>query len=185
MLDMLLKAALMSLAVATAPPVPAAQQESFWKDERGTPVPDTRFRKSVGGFGAWLVVTSDQDWEEKWNTPAETTPRFTEAKTVAKGGRIFVLLLFANPALSKTGRVDVGCDLEVEKPDRTLSIQQLDIDCFQGPVSGPEHNLYLSAPVIGFVGEEGDPAGEWIVRVKMKDRVRGVNVPLETSFTLH
>src|SRR5262245_24385861 len=100
MLDMLLKAALLSLAI-TGAPAPAAHQETFWKDERGMPVPDTRFRKSVGGFGAWLVVTSDQDWEQKWNTPAETTPQFTEARTVQKGGRIFVLLLFANPALSK------------------------------------------------------------------------------------
>jgi hypothetical protein len=183
MLGMLLKSALVSLAVVGAS-APAAHQEAFWKDASGKAAPETRFRKSVKGFGGWLVVTSDQDWEQKWNTPADTTPSFTEATAVERGGRLFVLLLFSNPALTKSGRAVVKCDIEVERPDNTISTLLHDAVCFEGPLSGPAHNLYLSAPVIGFVGEQDDPAGEWTVRVEMKDKVRGATVPLETSFTL-
>ena len=184
MLDLLLKAALLGLAVAGAPAAPSAQDDGFWKDPTGTPVPETRERKSVGGFGAWLVVTSDQDWEARWNTPPDTTPHFTQATTVEKGGRLYVLLLFSNPALTKDGHADVKCDIEIERPDKTISALGRDAVCFAGPLSGPARQLYLSGPVLNFVGEERDPLGEWRVRVKMKDRVRGVDVPLETSFTL-
>jgi hypothetical protein len=181
---MLWKVALLVLALAGTSAPPAAQHDGFWKDASGTPVSDTRFRKSVGGFGAWLLVTPDQDWEQKWNTPAHSIPQFNEATVVQKGGRVFVLLFFSNPALTKAGRAEVQCDIEVERPDKTISTRQVDAICFDGPVEGPANNLYLSAPVIGFVGEEDDPVGEWVVRVNMKDRVRGVTVPLETSFAL-
>jgi len=44
--------------------------------------------------------------------------------------------------------------------------------------------MYLSEPVIAFVGDPGDPAGEWVVRVTLKDNNRKVEVPLRASFFL-
>ena len=158
--------------------------DGVWSDIQGNPLPNTSFRKSINGFGGWLVVTPDQNWEEKWNTPSDTVPQFSEAKSVSMGKKIFVLIFFSNPAFSQEGEASVTCDFDVERPDGTHSIQKPGVVCFKGSLKGPQANLYLSAPVINFLGESGDPPGIWIVRVTLKDQVKNTNIPLETTFTL-
>lgn len=63
-------------------------QES-WKDQARHTIEDTDARKSKDGFGGWVFVTSDADWQTKWQSPAETVPRFTEAKAVKRGQSVF------------------------------------------------------------------------------------------------
>jgi|SRR5580704_4755331 hypothetical protein len=163
--------------------IPALAQTFFWKDSHGKPVPDTRSQKSVDGVGGWLLVTSDEDWEAKWNTPNETIPAFTEASTVAVGKHVFILSFVANPTRSKQGDVNVTCDFQIERPNRVITHQN-DIECLRGKPLGSEGTLYLTKQIVGFVGEKEDPKGKWIVRITIKDLNRPVSIPLETSFTL-
>ena len=51
-----------------------ATDEGGWLDRNGNPVPDSDEMKSAGGFGGWLVVTPDEDWEAEWNTPSGHAP---------------------------------------------------------------------------------------------------------------
>jgi hypothetical protein len=73
----------MLLATAT----PALAQTFVWKDGQGHPALDSADRKTVSGVGAWLLVTSDEDWEVKWNAPSEAIPAFTQASTVTVESR--------------------------------------------------------------------------------------------------
>ena len=155
-----------------------------WIDRQGHSVPASPAQKSIGGFGGWVLVTPDADWEVKWNTPADTTPYFSEAKTVARGQRVFVLIFFANPQLNANRTADVTCDIDVTRPNGTSSMHQTDAVCFRGTLQTDPHHTYLAIPVIGFVGDPGDPAGRWLVAVKLKDNVRHVDLPLNTSFVL-
>jgi hypothetical protein len=164
--------------------VVAIAEDRFWRDEHGNFVPGTEARNAVAGFGGWLVGTSDSDWQAKWETSPNTVPRFTEAKTVARGKAIFILTFFANPKLTDSGVADVTCDIDVLRPDGTSSVHQVDAVCFRGALRGPPTNVYLSAPILNFVGESNDLAGKWSVRVTLKDNVRHVSLPLKTSFTL-
>jgi hypothetical protein len=162
----------------------ALANDRFWRDEHGKFLPGTESRNAVDGFGGWLVVTSDSDWQAKWETSSDTVPRFTEAKTVARGKTVFILTFFANPKLNENGDADVTCDIDVVKPDGTSSVHQVDVVCFRGALRGPPTNVYLSAPILNFVGESNDPAGKWSVRVTLKDNIRHVSLPLKTSFSL-
>jgi hypothetical protein len=171
--------ALMFLVAAT----PALAQTFLWKDSHGKPVPESSSQKSVNGVGAWLLVTSDEDWEAKWNTPSETIPEFTQASTVTVGKHVFILAFVANPTRSKQGDVNVTCDFEIERPNHVVTHQN-DIECLKGKPLGSERTLYLTKQIVGFVGEKEDPKGKWIVRITIKDLNRPVNIPLETSFTL-
>jgi hypothetical protein len=162
----------------------ALADDRFWRDEHGEFLPGNESRNAVDGFGGWLVVTSDSDWQAKWETSPDTVPRFTEAKKLARGETIFILIFFANPKLSESGNADVTCDIDVVKPDRTSSVHQVDAVCFRGALKGPPMNVYLSAPILNFVGEANDPAGKWSVRVTVKDNVRHVSVPLKATFSL-
>ena len=160
-----------------------ALSQQGWKDEHGLLTPDTDFRKSKNGFGGWLLVTSDADWRTKWETPSETIPHFTEAKSITKGNQVFVLTFFSNPLLVD-GNANVSCDIDVIRPNGTSSIHQVGAVCFKGTLAEDAHHLFLSAPIIGFTGDPGDPVGEWLVRVKLRDNLRHIVLPLKTSFLL-
>ena len=159
-------------------------EENGWKDETGKAAPDTEARKTKQGFGGWLVVTPDADWEKKWQTPPETIPKFTTSDTVAKGQQLTILILFVNPAVDKDGNADVTCDLQSIRPDGSLSINEKGVVCFRGKLQGDPHNLRLALPVIKYVGEAKDLPGKWTIRVTLIDNKRRVRLPLKTSFTL-
>jgi len=155
-----------------------------WHDEHGHATPDTDARKSISGFGGWVLITADAAWQAKWETPSHTAPRLTEAKNVSRGQRIFILTFFANPRLNSAGEANITCDIDVTRPDGTTSTHQTDAGCFKGVLKTAPRYTYLSAPVLGFVGDPGDPAGEWLVRVTLKDNIGHVVVPLKSSFVL-
>ena len=162
----------------------ASAQSSYWRDEQGRPLPDTAARKSSEGFAGWLLITPDENWKEKWETPSSTVPNFNEAKKVARGKKIFTLIFFANPSLDGAGMANVACDLKATRPDGSSSIDARDVPCFQGKIRGEPMNLYLSAPVVEFVGEPTDQSGIWRIEVTLKDNNRGATLALATSFQL-
>ena len=154
-----------------------------WKDQTQRMVDDTDARKSKDGFGGWVVVTSDADWRMKWQSSPETVPSFTEAKAVKRGQSVFVLIFFSNPLIAN-GMADVTCDIDVTRPDGTSSIHQPGATCFGGRLEEDPHHVFLSGPVIQFIGEPRDPAGDWIVKVLLRDTARNVALPLKASFNL-
>ena len=83
---------------------PQNSANEIWHDQKGRPAATTDDRKSIDGFGSWVIVTPDSNWKEKWETPSSTTPHFTTAKNVQRGTRIFVLTFFANPLLTPKGK---------------------------------------------------------------------------------
>jgi hypothetical protein len=174
---------ILALFLLTAVAAPGLAQSFVWKDTQGHPEPDSAARKTASGVGAWLLVTSDQDWEAKWNTPSTTIPTFTEASTVTVGKRVFILAFVANPTRSTQGDVNVTCDFEIERPNHVVTHQN-GIECLKGKPLGSEGTFYLTKQVVGFVGEKEDSPGKWIVRITIKDLNRPVRIPLETSFTL-
>jgi hypothetical protein len=174
------KAALLVLALVAGP----ISAEVGWKDKDGKPVPETESQKSVAGFGGWLIVTPDKDWEEKWNAPSEAGPHFSVAETVNKGGELFILTIFTNPQLDASGAANVTLDIDVRRPDGSTSTRSEGAVCFQGTLRGPAHNMYLCGPVVGFVGEQSDPVGSWSVRINLTDNIRKAEIPLSATFTL-
>jgi hypothetical protein len=161
----------------------AVSAEVGWRDRDGNPVPDTDSQKSIEGFGGLLVVTPDEDWEEKWNTPTEGA-EFSHTSAVARGGKLFILTMFTNPRVDDSGAAHLTLDIDVKRPDGSSSTHAEDAVCFQGTFSGPPHNVYLCGPVIGFVGEPSDPAGTWSVQITLTDMNRKVSMPLATRFEL-
>lgn len=158
--------------------------EEGWRDGQGRPAPNTENRKAVNGFGGWLLITSDADYRAKWETQPDAVPHFNEAKEVGRGKQVFVLTFFTNPLLNDSGNADVTCDIDLFKPNGTLALHQPETVCFKGKLKGKPNYLYLSAPVIGFVGDPGDPSGEWSVSITLKDNLRHVSLPLKTTFVL-
>ena len=140
--------------------------------------------RSKSEFAGSLLATTDENWEKKWNTPPETRPNFNKAATVPYGKKIFILTFFANPKLDQLGKANIRCDLRISSPTGKVTLNQKDMTCYAGEIKGSPYNLYLSAPVIAFSGDPGDPPGVWVVEVALRDAGRNVELPLRTTFEL-
>lgn len=152
--------------------------------ERPPPTPFSESRMNRDGFDGMLLVTPDKDWQEKWNTPPEIAPSYTTTDEVKDGGELWVLPFFSNPQLDEHGNANVTCDLEVTRPDGSVSQTHKNQPCYQGPMRADPRRVYLANSAIGFIAEPTDPRGKWIVRITLRDNLRGVELPLQTSFVL-
>ncbi|QTH63902.1 hypothetical protein J1N51_14595 [Psychrosphaera ytuae] len=155
-----------------------------WFTADGKKAPEQANQKAKGGLGGWLLITPDKDWEEKWQTPREHTPFFSQASDVKIGEELTVLPFFANPKLDNGGNFEIRCDIRVEDPEGTLSINEQDIPCAVGKLDMDPKSIFLTSTVIKFIGEEGDVFGKWTVYFDMKDVLRDVTVSLQASFNL-
>lgn len=156
--------------------------QAGWRTADGGDVPETSSTRSAGGFGATLLITPDKDWQQKWDTPPETSPSFSRADSVEQGGELYILTFLTNPGLDAEGMADVVCDIRMERPDGTASTDEHAIPCFQAKLETPPTRVYMTSVTLGFIAEPTDPLGTWTAYVTVKDRVRGVSLPLEATF---
>jgi hypothetical protein len=157
---------------------------AFWHDKQGNPAPATESMRSIQDFGGSLIVTSDLDWQKKWNTPVEVTPEWHTVTTVKQGQEVVILTFFSNPKLNDERLANISCDIKVIQPDGVVASNHPDLVCFRGEIKGSTYNIYLAEPVMNFIGEPTDPIGMWTVEVTLKDNIRKVVLPMKTTFTL-
>ena len=155
-----------------------------WVTKNGKPAPNTNNMKSINGFGGWLIITPDKNWEKKWNTPSHTTPYFSEASEVKYGEKLTILTFYINPLVDASGNIKITCGIKITRPNNTISLNQQNIKCINTKLKGNPRNIRLSPVVLKYSGDKGDPAGEWLVEVNINDKNRGVSIPLKSSFTL-
>ena len=159
-------------------------QSGNWHDEHGKPLAETASTKSQSDFAGSLLLTTDEDWQEKWNTPPENKPHFNQANVVAYGKKVFTMIFFSNPLRDAEGTANVKCGLKISDPSGKVSFEQQDMVCYTGKLAGSPYNLYLGGPVLAFSGDAGDPPGTWSVDVTLRDENRHVTLPLRSTFEL-
>jgi len=172
-------AAVLPLIVITA-----SAQSSVWRDESGKPATETESMKSQNNFAGAILLTTDEDWLEKWNTPPENKPHYNKADVVPYGKKVFTMIFFSNPLLNGEGTANVKCGLKISEPSGKVSFEQQDMVCYAGKLAGNLHHLYLGGPVVAFSGDPGDPSGTWSVDVTLSDENRHVTLPLHSTFEL-
>lgn len=153
-----------------------------WIDRYGAIEPNSDSKKWVNGFGGWLLITSDENWREKWNSSEGTTPVFTETDRVELGGQISILTLFKNPQVDENNRININCDIRLLQPDGMVAFSEKDIECAKGELTGRRENVRLAYTVIEFLGELGDPYGIWRIEVTLTDEIAGVAISLKNRF---
>jgi hypothetical protein len=158
-------------------------EEIGWRDEKGQLVQNTDDRKAISGFGASVIITTDADWEKKWNTPAANTPKFTTTEKLKIGEQGTILIFFANPKLDSNNSIDVTCDVKIIRPNG-ITTKNTGLKGFTGKLNGSPESTFLTESIIRFVGELADPVGEWIIDIKVHDNIRQVTVPLKLKFSL-
>jgi hypothetical protein len=172
-----------TLLIFLSPSFAIGQGEIMFGAERDT-WPQTEFRKSKNGFAGWIVVTSDEDWIEKWNTPPETVVFFNSVDTLRIGESATTLILMANPKVDDNGNVNVTCDIKITRPDNTVSVELKAAQCLRGALVGDPNLLRLSPVTMKFVGEPNDPLGVWRTELGITDVNRETRLDLAISIDL-
>ena len=128
------------------------------------------------------MITSDENWEDKWATPSSNIPVFTQANSVKKGEELYILVLYTNPKQSESYGINIGCDIRVVRPDGSISIDAADLDCATGRILGDLYALRMTNLSIKYIAETKDLPGTWTVNVNVKDRLRDATVELTSNF---
>lgn len=155
-----------------------------WQTKQGKPLTETEAMKSKNGFAGSVLAVTDADWKQKWETPPEITPSFNKAEKIGYDSKVFILIFFSNPGQNQQLISDIRCDLKIIDPTGHPILNKQDMACFSGQIAGSPYNQYLSAPVISFAADPGDPAGTWVIEVNLRDTIRQLELPLRTSFEL-
>jgi hypothetical protein len=157
--------------------LPAAAQWSLG----GKSLPDTRWRKSAGDLGVWLLLVQDPNGlMQAWSGSVDIT-KF-EKNRIARGTKFGIGVIFANCAPNAAGRCDLFADYSIHSADGTELIKMPNVDIWTHrprdkwvlelsdgvwrPQSGPKQTL-----------------GKYLVRAVVTDRVAGKTVKLEKPFT--
>jgi hypothetical protein len=144
----------------------------------------TEYRKVKNDFGAWLLVTPDVDWQQKWNTSPNTVPVFNTADKVRVGEGLVILTFFVNPKTDANNKANVLCDIKTTRADGSVAFEYKDFACLVGNLEGEANYIRLSPAIINFVGEQKDPKGVWLVEVGLHDVNRDTKISLKTQFEL-
>jgi hypothetical protein len=132
-----------------------------------------------------MLVTADPDWKEKWMTPSNGAGvRFSTTRVVRLGERVSVLTFLSNPGLDSGGRAHVRCTLRVTRPDGQSGSQGVNEPCFSGKLTGSPQHVYMANLALHFFAEPSDPVGVYRVDMLLRDEVRGIELPLRTTFEL-
>jgi len=157
-----------------------ADSEKFmWRDSDGKSTPDTANMKAKDGFGGQFILSSNEGIYADWAKPE--TPRIDVASKLAVGELLVPVVIFVNPKKDKDGSIDVTYDLRIYKPDGSLAREISGIVCAKGVFNAPQFNLQLSQSEAKWGAEATDPLGTWTFKLLLKDNVRGIGLPLETS----
>ncbi|MEQ1722667.1 MAG: hypothetical protein ABL930_05795 [Pseudobdellovibrio sp.] len=134
-------------------------------------------------FNGLILVTTDNNWKNKWETSSDEIPKFNETKKIKKGQHLSILTFFSNPKVNQSV-ADIICDIQLVKPNGEYEVNEKNVTCFKGTLKGPTHNVYLAGPVLEFVGEKSDPKGKWVINITLKDNIGNASVSLKSSFEL-
>src|SRR5271167_2945497 len=118
-----------------------ADSQAWLQD--GKSVPNSESRKSINGFGACLIITSDADWENKWNTPASEIPKITTVENLKREDKAWILIMFANPLPDVAGSVNVTCDIRISRPNGKVT-EDKGLKAMKAPLKGSATNTFLA-----------------------------------------
>ncbi len=152
-----------------------------WIDANGDPLEDTLARKSIGNFGAWLLLIDDEEkFYNEWIIPG--TLNVDTVKKIKKNSYITALIIFSGCVENRVGNCKVWVDFHITQPNGKLYAkipnQPLWIDRPR-PKPGA---LQRGEAFIRIRIEPHEPLGTYRVRATIREENAKVTLTLENQF---
>jgi hypothetical protein len=157
----------------------ASAQDFAWREKDGTAVPDDEHRKAKNGFGAMVLLTEDEGFFERWNTP--DPPHLDRLTKATRGVPVHVVVIFAGPGRNENGKANVTYDAKVLSPDGSTYCEFNNLEALKG-AGAPDQFLQIPPQSVAIRIEPEDPAGTYHVVIAIHDNVRKVELKLTEKF---
>jgi hypothetical protein len=151
-----------------------------WREE-GKEVPDEPWRKSVGGFGAMLLLTDKPDaFFEACNKPPspDYKPEISSPGDIRRGSKVVAVVVFTNCRGDEKGNCDAEVDFKLLRPDGSVYAEHKGAELWRGKPAPPDPFLQLGLANLGFEVEPDDPVGEYRLEAVVRDKIAKVEVLL-------
>lgn len=165
-----------TLPVAGAPKLPDAAT-------RAAQAQDCEWSRMKDGFGAEVVITPDSRWKARRGALLHEMPKPARLNSLRVGGKVWALIFLTNPLPDTEGGVNVSCDVRTVRPNGKVTLHR-GVCALRRKDAGRKSHIYLAEFVVTMLGEEKDPLGEWVLEFVVRDRNRGVEVPIVGRYTL-
>ena len=152
-----------------------------WQDREGNPQPDTPDKKSIGDFGAWLILTGKEDEAFKnWNTPSEGVYLDTEDK-FKRNEFVSALVIFSGCGEDDKGNCNLAVKFKIFQPDgRVYSDMPMQEAWIDKP--SPGRALQMSYGYMKVRIEDDEPLGTYEITVDVIDANSGKVIRLSSKF---
>ncbi len=148
----------------------------------GERIPDRAWSKSVGTFGAMLLLSDAPDeFLDNWS---QRTPGVS-IRTTGTGQRgvpLAPFILFVGCKENGAASCNTSFDLEVLKPDGSEYFSTNNLELWRGKPSPQMGTLGLGIGYTEIDLNPQDPLGRYLVRTKIRDANAEVELTLEQSF---
>jgi len=155
---------------------------SAWIDRAGNPLPDEPDRKSIGSFGAWLVLTDKESQAfTNWATPSESVYLGT-TNQIEKGKILTALVTFSGCGADENGNCNLLVKYKIMQPDGAVYADLPYQEAWINKPAPTNRSLGMSISYIRVVIENDEPLGKYTVQAKVVDRNLNISLELETYF---
>lgn len=153
-----------------------------WIDREGKPLPDAPDRKSIGDFGAWLVLT-DKESEafSRWDTPSEGV-YLNSTEKIERGKILTALIIFSGCGADKAGNCDLVVKFKIVQPDGKTYADLPYQEVWVGKPVPPNKSLGMSVGYIRVIIEPGEPLGKYKVHAYVHDKNLNKTIELLSMF---
>jgi hypothetical protein len=160
--------------------------QSQWR-ENGKVVPDTAWRKSIGEFGAMLLLTDKpEEFFEAWRRPAspDYLPVIDGVISTHRGGNIASVIVFRGCKPDAKGNCDTEVDYSLLRPDKSLYGEEKRAELWKGKAAPDPASLQPGVGVFGMRVEPDDPLGTYQFKAIIRDRNADVQLVLTQEFQI-
>jgi len=129
----------------------------------------------------YVAPTIQYAFEDIWyHTPSGTGTKFAVAGQVVRHQPAVLLVNIVGAAADAAGRATVSYDLTVRQPDGTVSVDKKGLSAITRRQIAPGY-VSLAETVLGFVADDQDPQGRYVIHVVAHDQISGAQADAQAE----
>lgn len=153
-----------------------------WTDSSGKPTPDTESMRSVGDFGAQLVLTPDEkQFRRSWSS-TKGTPTLRATNSARRGGAVAAMIVFHGCVAKAGGACEVTVDFKLQGPDGKQAPAGGGPVWTGEPAQAGMLRLGQASMTVRF--DATDPFGNYRVLARVTDKASGRTLDLAAPLLL-
>jgi hypothetical protein len=136
------------------------------------------------GFGVQLLFSGKpQSFLEDWSKPTRGV-QINTSESAERGKPYGIFIIFAGCGKDRNGLADVVADLTLVAPDGKVYAEEKAIEVWQKKEAPSGKQLQLGVGYLTVVIEPKDLSGNYEIRAKVYDRIKGVELDLKRKFSV-